>query len=192
MPGFATYDELFVVHRSSLHRRVLSFAVLIAFGIVSAIAHADTGSATAPTQANATTAALGQKRQAIYAELLGKGGLWGVGYDYQFHRRLAIGATASFYVTDGERILTFSPYLVGYLLGTGRHRWFLQGGPQLTYVYTPSPVPEWPGASVTGVGAELCSGYEYRRGVIVRVFGMGTVGKNGIAPWMGVSLGWTL
>ena len=128
----------------------------------------------------------------IYVELLGKGGLWGLGYDYQFHRRVGVGATASFFIVGGERVLTFSPYLVGYLLGTHRHRWFVQGGPQLSYVYTPSPVPEWPGASATGIGVELCSGYEYRRHVLVRVFAMSTLGKGGFAPWMGVSLGWTL
>ena len=129
---------------------------------------------------------------AIYVELLGKGGLYGVGYDYQFHARMGVGATASYYVLDGQRVLDFSPYLVGYLIGTQHHRWFLQGGPQLSYIQTPSPVPEWPGSSTTGVGLELCSGYEYRHGFLLRLFGMVTVGKGGTAPWMGISLGWSI
>jgi hypothetical protein len=68
----------------------------------------------------------------------------------------------------------------------------VQGGPQVIYVQTPSPVPEWPGSSATGLGGELCSGYEYRNHVLVRVFGMATIGKGGFAPWFGVSLGWSL
>ena len=129
---------------------------------------------------------------AAYVELFGKGGLWGVGYDAQFDRRFAAGLAASFYVIDGQRVLSASPYVAAYLLGGGRHRWFLHAGPQLVRVTTPSPVPEWPGTSKTGVGAEVSSGYEYRHGVLVRVFGMASLGRGGVAPWMGVSLGWSL
>ena len=133
-----------------------------------------------------------RRAHALYFELLGRGGLYGVGYDFQPHPRFAVGASASFYVLNSERVMSFSPYLTAYLLGTGRHRWFLLGGPLLQYLYTPSPVPEWPGTSASGIGGVLCSGYEYRAGVLVRLFGMGTVGKGGYAPWMGVSLGWSL
>ena len=129
---------------------------------------------------------------AAYVELFGKGGLWGVGYDAQFHEHLAVGAAASFYVIDGQRVFSVSPYLAAYPLGEGRHRWFLHAGPQLVRVSTPSPVPEWDGTSSTGIGGELSSGYEYRHGLLVRVFAMGTIGKGGLAPWLGVSLGWSL
>lgn len=146
----------------------------------------------APASSTVASAPSRTSAHAIYVELLGKGGLWGLGYDYQFHPRVGVGAAGSYYVLDGQRVLDFSPYLVGYVLGTHRHRWFLQGGPQFSYVQTPSPVPEWPGSSTTGVGAELCSGYEYRHGFLLRLFGMVTVGKGGTAPWMGISLGWSI
>ena len=57
-------------------------------------------------------------------------------------------------------------------------------------VATRSPVPEWDGDRTTGVGAELSSGWEYRRGVLVRVYGMVAAGKGGAAPWLGSSIGW--
>ena len=183
------YALVLLLGRSSFHLRVLLLAFLTTFAWAHS-AHADPGTASGPTAT--ASAAVAPRAHSIYVELLGKGGLWGLGYDYQFHPRLAAGATASFFILDGERVLSLSPYLVGYLLGTGHHRWFAQIGPQLSYVYTPSPVPEWPGTSTGGIGAELSSGYEYRSRVLVRVFGMGIVGRGGYAPWFGVSLGWTL
>jgi hypothetical protein len=173
----------------NLCRFVLVFAALVAAG--EGTGHADPPAAP-PASAATASAPSATSEHAVYVELLGKGGLYGFGYDYQFHRRVGVGAAGSYYVLDGQRVLDFSPYLIGYLVGTHRHRWFLQGGPQLLYVQTPSPVPEWPGASSAGIGGELCSGYEYRRGFLLRLFGMVTVGKGGTAPWMGVSLGWSI
>ncbi len=84
-------------------------------------------------------------RHAAYVELLGKGGLWGVGYDYSPWPRLAFGGAASFTSVDGERTLSLSPYVALYPLGDRRHRWFVQAGPQIVHLARPSPVPEWPG-----------------------------------------------
>jgi hypothetical protein len=129
---------------------------------------------------------------AFYVELLGKGGLWGAGYDWQFHRHMAVGATVSFVQRDGERTISASPYLALYPLGTPRHRWFAHVGPTFVELDRMSPVPEWGGTSDFGVGAEISSGYEFRSRVIVRAYGMATIGENGIAPWLGVSVGFTL
>lgn len=130
-------------------------------------------------------------RQAAYLELFGKGGLGGVGYDVELLDRLGVGAVASFYVLDDQRVLSLSPYAGTYLLGGLRHRWFVHGGPQLVRVSIRSTVPEWSGTTSTGLGAELSSGWEYRHRVLLRVFAMVTAGKGGVAPWMGVSIGWT-
>jgi hypothetical protein len=131
-------------------------------------------------------------RHAVFVEALGKSGLWGLGYDYQLGRRFAVGGVASFYVLNGERVTSISPYAAAYPLGTGHHRLFVQLGPQLVRLSTPSPVPEWNGAASTGVGAELSSGWEYRDHVLVRLFGMATASRRGVQPWLGASLGWTL
>ena len=128
---------------------------------------------------------------AIYAEALGKGGAWGIGYDYQLTHRFAVGAVASFSPLDGQKLYSFAPYVAAYLLGHGHHHWFVAGGPQLEYLVTPSPVPEWKGMTSTGIGAEISTGYEYRDHFLFRLYGELELGKNGYAPWAGMSIGWT-
>ncbi len=145
----------------------------------------------ATTTRSAGDAAPTPRRHAVYLEVFGRGGLWGVGYDYQVNRWFGAGATASFSVLDNQRVAALSPYLALYPLGHGHHRAFLHLGPQLFHVATPSPVPEWNGTSSNGVGAALSAGYEYRNHVLVRVYAMGEAGRGGTAPWLGASLGWT-
>jgi hypothetical protein len=156
-------------------------AVLVTLACIASRANAD-------DQVVAHAPAPAQQRHTIYVELLGKAGLWGVGYDFLLHRRVAVGATASFLAHDNERVVTFSPYVAVYPVGV-RHRWFVEAGPQLVHLSQMSPVPEWPGQQDTGVGAEVGSGYELRGRVVFRAFGMATVGKRGASPWVGLSLG---
>jgi hypothetical protein len=137
------------------------------------------------------TAAEPRPRQVAYVELFGKGGLGGLGYDIELGERVGAGLAASFYVLDDSRILSLSPYLTTWILGDGRHRWFVHAGPQIVRVSMRSPVPEWPGTTRHGVGVEVSSGWEYRARVVVRVFAMGTWGKGGFGPWLGVSFGWS-
>lgn len=131
-------------------------------------------------------------RGIVYTELLGKGGLWGLGYDYPLARRLDAGAVASYVVIDGQHIWTLAPYARLAIAGGDRNRFYVDFGPQLVRVSTPSPVPEWMGTSSTGVGTQLSAGYEHRSRAVLRVFVMGTIGRGGAAPWLGVDLGWAL
>lgn len=131
-------------------------------------------------------------RHAVYFEAFGKGGLWGLGYDVRLGRRFSIGVVASATPVDGQRLLTLTPYVALYPIGRGHHRAFIDGGPHIVHLSTPSPVPEWNGTSSTGVGAEVSCGYEYRARMFVRVFGMTTIGRGGVVPWGGVSVGHTL
>jgi hypothetical protein len=130
-------------------------------------------------------------RNAVYVELLGKGGLWGLGYGRELGPRLALGVVGSLSVVDGQRIGSLSPFLTTYLVGS-RHRWFVDLGPQVVRVSTPSPVPEWMGTSSTGLGGQLATGYEHRARVVVRAFVMAVAGKGGVAPWIGADVGWCL
>jgi hypothetical protein len=131
--------------------------------------------------------------QIVYAEMLGKGGLWGAGYEVQPTAWLAFGGVGSYYELGGDRYATLSPYAAAYPLRRGRHGWYIQLGPQLVHRSTPSPVPEWSGMSATAFDAELTTGYEHRstRGVVARVGVMLEVGER-VAPWLGASLGWAL
>ena len=136
-------------------------------------------------------AARGAADHAIYVDVLGKAGLWGVGYDWQVRHRFAIGAAASYYSFDGDHVTTLAPYLAAYPIERGHHRGFLQLGPSVVRRTTPSPVPEWSGMTTTQLAAELCAGYEYRNGVLARVYAMMSNGDH-LAPWLGASFGWTL
>jgi hypothetical protein len=131
------------------------------------------------------------RRHAIYLELLGKAGLWGAGYDWQVHRRIAIGAAGSYYSFDGDRVTTLAPYVAVYPIDRGHHRGFVQLGPTLERRVTPSPVPEWNGLATNRLDAELSAGYEYRNGILVRVYAMASQGDH-LVPWLGASFGWTL
>jgi hypothetical protein len=139
----------------------------------------------------AAPAAIDARHHAIYLELGGRAGLWGVGYDWQPHPRLAVGAAASYYSFDGDHITTLAPYLAAYPLGLGRHRAFVQLGPTLSRRTTPSPVPEWNGLTTTKLTAEAGGGYEYRNGVLARLYVMASKGDH-LVPWFGASFGWTL
>jgi len=132
------------------------------------------------------------RRHEFYVEALGKGGLWGIGYAYHLRPWLALGAVGSYSVVDGQRLTMISPYAELYPVRRGHHGWFVDVGPQIAHLATPSPVPEWSGTSDTGLGAELSTGYEYRSRLLIRVFGMVAAGKKGVVPWLGLDLGWTL
>ncbi len=131
-----------------------------------------------------------ERTNGVYAEVLGKGGLWGLGYDHRVHHRFSVGAVGSAYSIEGQRYVTLSPYLGAYLLRSGRSAWFADAGAQVVHAWAPSPVPEWMGTSSTGVGGILSTGYEFRGRLLYRVFAHGAIGKGGAVPWLGTSIGW--
>lgn len=132
-----------------------------------------------------------EPHHAVYLEALGKGGLWGVGYDRLLADRAALGITGSLYFLDGQRIATLSPYFTHYFRGETRGRWMLQAGPQLIQQSTATAqIPEWSGTSSTRLQAQLGVGWEHRSSTLLRLYGMVAAGNKGVAPWMGASVGW--
>lgn len=129
------------------------------------------------------------QKHTVYVELLGRGGLYGVGYDVQLTPRLSVGATASAYPLHGQTIATLAPYVGWHVVRGRRHAWFAHAGPQLAVVSIRSPVATWDPEPRAGVAAQLTSGWEYRGRVVVRTFATVTAGKGGVAPWAGVSVG---
>lgn len=144
----------------------------------------------APAVSVAATAQNQARRNALYIDLLGKGGAWGLGYEWRARPWLTLGAVGSYYQLHGDGFASFSPYVGLYPITRGHHSWFTQLGPQILHHTTSSPGPEWQGMSTTGFTAELSSGYEYRSKLLVRVYGMVTAGDR-VAPWFGASIGWT-
>lgn len=140
---------------------------------------------------NGSSMARADGRHAVYVEALGKGGLYGVGYDVLLTRRLGLGVVGSYYLLGGDRFMRAVPYVALYPWRGARHGVFVQGGPQWIRRHTPSPGPEWPGSTTTSLGAEVSAGYEYRHRVLARAYVMGAMGER-FAPGIGASVGWAL
>ncbi|MBA3542500.1 MAG: hypothetical protein H0T79_22990 [Deltaproteobacteria bacterium] len=132
------------------------------------------------------------RRHALYVEAGGKGGLWGLGYDLRLARWVSVGVVASYTVLDGQRVGSVTPHVALYPIGGAHHRLFVDAGPNVIRMTTPSPVPEWDGTSETGVGLTASTGYEYRNRFLFRAYGMANAGPNGVTPWFGMSVGWVL
>lgn len=125
----------------------------------------------------------------IYAELLGKAGAYGLGFDHRVHRRVTVGVVASFGIFDSQRVASLMPYVGLYPVRNGAHSWFFDLGPLAVHTWEPSPVPEWDGDSDTGVAFGLSSGYEYRSRFLFRAYVHGVGGAGGIFPWLGIGVG---
>lgn len=130
------------------------------------------------------------RRTFVYAELLGKGGPWGVGVERQLAPRLALGAVVSAAVIRGQQLYTVAPY-VHAAIGRGRgHALFGELGAALVHSRIPSPVPMWTGASDTGGGGIAALGWEYARARLgVRAYLAAALGEGGLAPFAGAAIG---
>lgn len=158
-------------------RAIVAALVLVA----SATARADDG-----VRASAEPAS----RHLVYVELLGKGGLYGVGYEYAIAPWLGFGGAASFAQVRGEQTFTASPYLHVTALGGSHHALFGEVGAILAHARVPSPVMGWNGTSDTGGGGFAALGWEYRRRhLVLRTSAAIVAGEGGVAPMVGFAIG---
>jgi hypothetical protein len=128
----------------------------------------------------------------VYAEALGKGGPYGVGYERAIAPRLGIGAVASFAVIRQQQLATVAPYLHVAILrsGSGRHALFGELGLVVVHSRVPSPVASWDGTSDTGAGGLAALGYELAgTRVVTRAYLAAELGEGGLAPWLGIAIG---
>lgn len=130
-----------------------------------------------------------ERRHLVYGELLGKLGLYSLGYEYQLTDWLSVGGAGSFWLASYRRVMAGTLYLgVGTAI-RGKHRWFAQVGPEIIRESEPA-VPGFGGLARTGIGAQLSAGYEYRgERWLFRGHGTVTAGKGGVAPWLGAAVG---
>ncbi len=168
----------------------LRVGLIIAIAANSAIADPaesprDTGGSSAP----ADDAKPPKSEHLVFLEFLGKGGLWGAGYEYR-HGRWSIGGVGSYYQLSGDRFTNVSPY-VGFdpVLGN-RWKWFVHAGPQYVHRTTPSPGPEWNGMTSSGFAAEVSTGVDLRLGKLhLRTYALAAYGSH-FAPGIGFAAGW--
>ena len=126
----------------------------------------------------------------VYAELGGKAGLYGVGYERTLTARLSLGIAASFVVLRDQQITTVAPYVHGTIVRGTRNALYAELGPTLVHSRLPSPVDDWDGMSDTGGGGFASLGWERAtRHLVLRTSGSIVVGEGGVAPWLGFAIG---
>ena len=126
----------------------------------------------------------------VYVELLGKGGLYGLGYEYAIAPWLGFGGAASYSEIRDEQVVTVSSYLHFNVLQSERHALFSEVGAILAHSHVPSPVMNWDGISDTGSGGFLALGWQYqRRHLVLRTSAAIVAGEGGIAPMIGIAIG---
>lgn len=126
----------------------------------------------------------------FYVEALGKAGLYGVGFERTLTSRLALGVAGSFAVVRDQQLTTLSPYVHATLIRGTRHALFTELGATFVHSRLPSPLDDWDGMSDSGGGGFASLGWE-RAGhhVVVRASASVVAGEGGIAPWLGVAIG---
>jgi hypothetical protein len=126
----------------------------------------------------------------LYVEALGKGGLYGVGYEHTITQRLSLGVAGSFAILSDQRVTTIAPYVHGTITSGQRHALFTEVGAVLAHSHLPSPVEGWDGMTDTGGGGFVSLGWEYsRRHVVLRASGSLVAGEGGIGPMLGFAIG---
>lgn len=159
---------------------------LLCASLPSTVARADdvastTASAPAPSAPS---------KNLVYAELGGKAGLYGVGYERTLTSRLSLGVAASYVVLRGQQIATVAPYVHATLVRGARNALFTELGAAFVHSRVPSPVDDWDGMSDSGGGGFASLGWEYAsRHLVLRTAASIAVGEGGVAPWLGVAIG---
>ena len=126
----------------------------------------------------------------VYVELLGKGGLYGLGYEYAIAPWLGFGGAASYAEIRDEQLFTVSPYLHFNVLRGKRHALTSEVGAILAHSRVPSPVMNWDGVSDTGSGGFVSIGWQYqRRHLVLRTSAAVVAGEGGVAPMLGFAIG---
>jgi hypothetical protein len=157
---------------------VVSSALLCA-----APAHADEVHATAPRED-------APSRHLFYAELFGKGGLYGVGYELAITPRLAVGAAGSFAVVRDQQLLTIAPYVHATIVRGEKNALFAELGATFVHSRIPSPVEDWDGMSDSGGGGYASLGWERAtQHLVLRTAGSVVAGEGGVTPWVGFAIG---
>ena len=143
--------------------------------------------------ASTATAAPGERVSShlVYAEVGGKAGLYGLGYEHTITPRLALGVAGSYLVLRDQTLATIAPYVHGTIRRGARSTLFGELGAALVHSRVPSPVDDWDGMTDTGGGGFASIGWErtVRRHLVLRATGSIVVGEGGVSPWIGFAVG---
>lgn len=128
------------------------------------------------------------RRNVAWAELLGRGGVYSLGYDYGFHEKVSVGLGISVLSVNSVSAILVPVYANIYPLENTMHRLMLSVG------VTPVFASRDPGGSLVegkGLGFPIGVGYEYRgeNGFIFRASPYLYVG-NISSVWFGLGGGY--
>ncbi|HEY5936125.1 MAG TPA: hypothetical protein VIU61_15855 [Kofleriaceae bacterium] len=130
-------------------------------------------------------------RHLVYVELLGKGGAYGLGYELSISPRFSVGTAVSYVSIRDQQIATVAPYVHASALRFGKNALFGELGATFVHSRIPSPVPDWDGMSESGAGGFASVGWERAwQHLTLRTSGSIVAGEGGLAPWLGVAIGY--
>lgn len=128
------------------------------------------------------------RRNALALEILGRGGLYSLNYDYSITPDLAVGAGAAIYSSGSASVKIF-PIFANYYFGGPNHRFMVTGGPTIV---TASASVDTSTINGSGLAGTVGAGYEYRgdAGFLFRAAPYVNLGAmSGV--WFGLSGGLT-
>lgn len=129
------------------------------------------------------------KPHLVYGEVLGKAGLYGLGYEHTLNGRLSLGGAFSYAPINDQKVTTLAPYLHVRMFGH-RNQMFGEVGAVLSRSHLPSPVTGWSGMDENGFGALASLGWERRtEHLVLRLSGSLVYGTGGLVPVVGFMFG---
>jgi hypothetical protein len=129
------------------------------------------------------------QRFSIYAELLGKTFLWGVGFDVNILSWLGLGVSGSYYRIFDWRLGIIAPYVNIYPVGNQKHALLIQAGPEIAVGATSGFWMWSEEKNSTYVWGQVSVCYEYRNHFLARPGLTFWFNQYGFIPWFGASLG---
>lgn len=129
------------------------------------------------------------RHHTVYVDLLGKHGLWGLNFERRVRGPWLIGIGGSSWTAGSRHTSTGVIYAGAVTPAWGSHSLFTHIGPLVVHEREPS-FAELPSLSRTRLGAQLSAGYQWSPGkFFLRGYTVLSVGKGGVAPWLGTSVG---
>ncbi len=131
-----------------------------------------------------------EPKQVVYAEVLGKAGEYGVGYEHSIAPRLSLGVAGSYALIRDQQLVTIAPYIHIRIASRNEHSLFAEVGAVFVHSHVPSPVANWDGMTDDGGGGLLSLGYQHTTPrFVVRATVSAMVGEGGVGPAIGLTIG---
>ncbi|CAN5681277.1 hypothetical protein BH11MYX1_BH11MYX1_08130 [soil metagenome] len=131
-----------------------------------------------------------EPKHVVYAEVLGKAGEYGLGYEHAIAPRLSLGVAGSYALIRDQQLVTIAPYLHLTLASRHAHSVFAEVGAAFVHSHVPSPVANWDGMTDDGGGGFISLGYQHTtQRFVVRATTSAMVGEGGVGPAIGFTVG---